>query len=198
MTGSPAVPPAVDRPADDRTTDRRERAAGAGRAFGAVKAQHAARRTGLQRLADGLTRVASSPGFLVLHVVWFVAWIVANAGTAGMEPFDPYPFGLLTLLLSMEAIVLSIFVLMSQGREAGVAELREELTLQVNLRIEEEVTKTLQLVTGLYARLGYPIGDEAELRDMLRPLDAHRIGDELAEEIGTAPPPAPDARAARE
>ena len=86
MTGSPAVPPAVDRPADDRTTDRRERAAGAGRAFGAVKAQHAARRTGLQRLADGLTRVASSPGFLVLHVVWFVAWIVANAGTAGMEP----------------------------------------------------------------------------------------------------------------
>ncbi len=187
MTGNTVVPPPpAGRRADSRVTDRRERAAGAGRAFGAVKAQHAARRTPLQRLADGLTRLASSPVFLLLHVLWFAAWVLANAGLGGSEPFDPYPFGLLTLLLSMEAIVLTIFVLMSQGRDAAIAELREEITLQVNLRIEEEVTKTLQLVTGLYARLGFRIGDEPELRDMLRPLDAHRIGDDLAAQIGSA------------
>ena len=135
-------------------------------------------------MRDAMTHVASSPVFLLLHVLWFAMWIGANAGIGGVEPFDPYPFGLLTLLLSMEAIVLTIFVLMSQGREAGVAELREELTLQVNLRIEEEVTKTLQLVTGLYARLGFSVGEDAELRGMLRPLDAHEIA--LGEAAGRA------------
>src|SRR5687768_7529459 len=186
MTASPAVPSRAAVGDDDRTSDRRERATGAGRAFGAVKAQPAAGRARLHRVAGAMTRVASSPVFLRLHVLWFATWIGASAGIGGVEPFDPYPFGLLTLLLSMEAIVLTIFVLMSQGREAGIAELREELTLQVNLRIEEEVTKTLQLVTGLYARLCFTLGDEPELRDMLRPLDAHRIGDELAAEIGSA------------
>ena len=92
----------------------------------------------------------------------------------------------LTLVLSVEAIVLTIFVLMSQGREAAVAELREEITLQVNLRIEEEVTKTLQLVTGLYARLGLELGEEPELRDMLRPLDAHEIEHRLVAQMTDA------------
>ncbi|HEX6630891.1 MAG TPA: DUF1003 domain-containing protein, partial [Gemmatimonadaceae bacterium] len=167
-----------------RYLDRRERTSGASRAFGAVKAQHAARRTRAQALADGLTRVASSPTFLLVHLLWFAVWILANVGLLGVHPFDPFPFGLLTLVLSIEAIVLTIFVLMSQGREATIAELREEITLQVNLRIEEEVTKTLQLVTGLYARLGFPLGADADLRDMLRPLDAHVIEEELTEQIG--------------
>ncbi|HEU4630974.1 MAG TPA: DUF1003 domain-containing protein [Gemmatimonadaceae bacterium] len=167
-----------------RLYDRRERAAGAGRAFRAVKAQHAARRTRAQALADHLTRIASSTTFLLLHLLWFALWILVNSGIFGVRPFDPFPFGLLTLILSIEAIVLTIFVLMSQGREAAIAELREEITLQVNLRIEEEVTKTLQLVTGLYARLGFPIGADTELRDMLRPLDAHVIEHELTEQIG--------------
>jgi uncharacterized membrane protein len=168
------------------SADRRERAAGATRAFLAVKAQHAARRTPAQALADRLTGIASSPAFLVVHVVVIAAWILANGGRLGVRPFDPFPFGLLTLALSIEAIVLTIFVLMSQGREAAVAELREEITLQVNLRIEEEVTKTLQLVTGLYARLGLELGDEPELRDMLRPLDAHEIEDELVTQMHAA------------
>lgn len=166
--------------------ERRERSAGAG-SFRAVKAQYAARRTPMQRIADRLTHAASSPAFLLGHLAWFVVWIVANSGVAGMRPFDPFPYGLLTLALSMEAIVLTIFVLMTQGREAAVAELREEITLRVNLRVEEEVTKTLQLVTGLYARLGYPIGDEAELREMLRPLDPEAIEAQLAREIAADP-----------
>jgi uncharacterized membrane protein len=169
---------------DTRFLDRRERVAGVSRAFGAVKAQHAARRTRAQALADQLTRIASSPTFLLLHLLWFAVWIAVNAGILDVPPFDPFPFGLLTLILSIEAIVLTIFVLMSQGREATIAELREEITLQVNLRIEQEVTKTLQLVTGLYARLGFPIGADADLREMLRPLDAHEIEQELTEQMG--------------
>ena len=170
-------------PADiDRPADRRERAEGVTQAFGAVKAQHAMRRTRAQMIADALIRTACTPAFLALHLVWFAAWVAANSGLAGV-PFDPFPFGLLTLVLSMEAIVLTILVLISRGREAAIAELREELTLQVNLRIEEEVTKTLQLVTGLYGRLGLTLGDDDQLRGMLQPLDAREIEEELVREI---------------
>ena len=163
--------------------ERRERHDLRVRPFGAVKAQHAANRTFMERSADRLTRIASSPAFLLLHVAWFLAWLLANTVTPARWHFDAFPFGLLTLVLSIEAIVLTIFVLMSQGREAVIAELREEITLQVNLRIEEEVTKTLQLVTGLYARLEVPIGDEAELRTMLRPLDPANIESQLVAEM---------------
>ena len=167
----------------DLGRERRERHDLGVRPFGAVKAQHAANRTAMERTADRLTRIASSPAFLLVHVVWFVAWLLANTQLPARWHFDRFPFGLLTLVLSIEAIVLTIFVLMSQGREATIAELREEMTLQVNLRIEEEVTKTLQLVTGLYARLGVPIGDEAELRSMLRPLDPANIESRLVAEM---------------
>lgn len=165
-------------------TERRQREATAGdRPFGALKAQLSAARTPVQRSADRLTRVASSTAFLIAHMVWLAAWILMNSGLFGFSAFDPFPFGLLTLVLSIEAIFLTIFVLMSQGREAAIAELREEMTLQVNLRIEREVTKTLQLVAGLYARLEVPLGDETELRDMLRPLDPDEIKRTLELEI---------------
>jgi uncharacterized membrane protein len=87
------------------------------------------------------------------------------------------------MVVSLEAIFLSIFVLMSQKRESAIAELREELMLQVNLRMEEEVTKTLQLVAGLYTRLGHVMAEDEELGDMLRPLDVTTIERELTAEI---------------
>jgi uncharacterized membrane protein len=176
---------AVRRPflAPAAPADRRERANGTAHPFGAVKAQYAMRRTRAQIVADALTRMASSTTFLAVHLVGLAAWVLVNSGWAGVRAFDPYPFGLLTMILSVEAIVLTIFVLISQGRESAVAELREEITLQVNLRMEEEVTKTLQLVTGLYARLGFSVGEDAELRGMLRPLDAHEIENELVQQM---------------
>ena len=109
-----------------------------------------------------------------------------HSGWFGLTAFDPFPFGLLTMIVSLEAIFLSIFVLMAQKRESAIAELREELTLQVNLRIEEEVTKTLQLVAGLYTRLGHRVGEDPELRAMLRPLDVEGIERDLLEQIEAA------------
>ena len=175
--------PAADNGDVGERTDRRLRRTNTNRAFRAIKAEHAADLTSIERTAERLTLWASSTPMLVMHVVWFALWISWNTGLLGLHPFDPYPFGLLTMVVSLEAIFLSIFVLMSQGREAAIAELREELALQVNLRMEEEVTKTLQLVAGLYTRLGQKIGDDAELREMLQPLDAKRIEQELLEQI---------------
>jgi uncharacterized membrane protein len=163
--------------------ERRRNRSVANRAFGAIKAQHAAERTFMEALADGLNDIASSTPFLVFHLIWFLVWIPWNLGLLGLRPFDPFPFGLLTMVVSLEAIFLSIFVLLSQKRESAIAELREELMLQVNLRMEEEVTKTLQLVAGLYTRMGHVMAEDEELGDMLRPLDVTSIEKELTLEI---------------
>jgi uncharacterized membrane protein len=158
----------------------------ANRAFMAIKAQRAADRTPVEQVAENLNEIASSTPFLVFHVVWFSIWLPWNIGAFrhfGLQPFDPYPFGLLTMVVSLEAIFLSIFVLLAQKREAAIAELREELSLQVGLWTEQEVTKTLQLVTGLYRRLGHPLAEDAELKQMLGPLDVHGIEARLLAEI---------------
>jgi uncharacterized membrane protein len=166
--------------------ERRRRRFVANRAFGAIKAQHAADRTVMQTIADRLNELASSPRFLAIHALWFTVWILWNEGAFGLRPFDPFPFGLLTLVVSLEAIFLSIFILMAQKRESAIAELREELGLQVTLRIEEEMTKTLQLMTGLYTRLGHVMGEDPELHEMLNPLDIASIERELLEQIAAA------------
>jgi uncharacterized membrane protein len=92
----------------------------------------------------------------------------------------------MTTIVSLEAIFLSIFVLMAQQRESAIAELREELGLQVNLRVEQEVTKTLQLVAGLYTRLGHRVSDDPELHHMLQPLDVRAIERDLLAQIEAA------------
>jgi uncharacterized membrane protein len=174
---------------DDRRQHSPTRRAGTQQARQSLAAHQAAQRSSIERIADVLTRGAASTPFLVFHVVWFVGWIVWNTGALGIAPFDPFPFGLLTLVVSLEAIFLSIFVLMAQSRESAVAELREEVSLQVVLRMEEEVTKTLQLVAGLYTRLGQQVSDDPELRAMLGPLDADGIERDLIEQIKEARKP---------
>ncbi|HEY1952758.1 MAG TPA: DUF1003 domain-containing protein [Gemmatimonadaceae bacterium] len=167
---------------------RLRRAAGINTAFRAIKAQHASNRTQTEIWADRMIGVASSSPFLFVHLLIFIAWIAWNIPGTGLPPFDPYPYGMLTTIVSLEAIFLSIFVLMTQSRESRIGELREELTLQVNLRMEEEITKTLHLVAGLYARLNLQLADDPELRAMLEPLDPKKIENDLTEQINSSAP----------
>jgi len=167
---------------------RMRRSAGINTAFRAIKAEHASNRSHMEVLADRMIEFASSTPFLVVHAIIFVAWILWNIRGMPVPQFDPYPYGMLTTIVSLEAIFLSIFVLMTQSRESRIGELREELTLQVNLRIEEEMTKTLHLVAGLYARLGLKMADDPELRAMLEPLDPKRMERELVEQISASMP----------
>jgi uncharacterized membrane protein len=184
MNGSFTTQPADNTgAATEDIRDRRHGRLVANRAFGALKAQHARERTGVQVVADRLNDFAASTPFLLFHVLWFAVWISWNLGFLGLPPFDPYPFGFLTMVVSLEAIFLSIFVLMAQNRESAIAELREEMTLQVNLRMEEEVTKTLQLVAGLYRRFGHELATDPELEEMLQPLDAEAIERDLLAQI---------------
>jgi uncharacterized membrane protein len=182
-----SAPIGTDTPA---ATEKRRirRSTGLNKAFRAIKAQHSANRTSMEILADRMIGVASATPFLVIHAILFVVWIVWNVPGVPLPQFDPYPYGMLTTIVSLEAIFLSIFVLMTQSRESKIGELREELTLQVNLRVEEEVTKTLHLVAGLYSRLGLKLADDPELKSMLEPLDPKRIEEDLAEQIHASIP----------
>ena len=148
----------------------------------AVKGKFAAELTPVERISNRLPIIAGSTPFLVFHVGWFAAWIGWNE-LAGHRAFDPFPFGLLTMVVSLEAIFLSLFVLMTQNRESTIAEVREEVTLAVTLRVEEEVTKVLQLVAGLYPRLGQQVADDPELAAMLQPLDADAIERDLSDQL---------------
>ncbi|MGQ0563200.1 MAG: DUF1003 domain-containing protein [Gemmatimonadota bacterium] len=171
--------------------ERRSRRAHIG-TMRAVKAAHARDRSTVERMADGISRYAGSARSVVFHLIWFATWVVINTGFTPIAPFDPFPFGLLTMVVSLEAIFLSIFVLMTQNRESHIAELREELALQVALRIEAEVTKTLQLVAGLFTRLGHKVGDDPELREMLQPIEPEEMEKELMDQINEAMKQKPD------
>ena len=89
------------------------------------------------RFADGITTFAGSLNFVYLHSAWFGVWILLNIGLVGATlEFDRYPFGLLTMIVSLEAIFLSTFVMVSQNRQALRTEVRSQLDFEANLRSE--------------------------------------------------------------
>jgi uncharacterized membrane protein len=142
----------------------------------------------MEIIANRLTEFAGTTGFFVFHAIAFSVWILWNLDFSPLPHFDPFPFGLLTMIVSLEAIFLSLCILMTQGRESRIAELREEMTLQVIMRMEEEVTKTLQLVAGVYGRMGQRIAEDPDLEEMLQPLNARQIEADLMEQIAEAIP----------
>jgi uncharacterized membrane protein len=94
-------------------------------------------RTEQNRLTDGITNFAGSMSFVYLHAVWFGVWVLVNLGLAGAAlAFDRFPFGLLTMIVSLEAIFLSTFVMISQNRQAARADIRSELDFENNIRGE--------------------------------------------------------------
>lgn len=149
-----------------------------------LKGKADAKRTFSEVVADKLTLAFGSMLFLVLNTIWFAVWIVINVGLIpSIEPFDPFPFGFLTMVVSLEAIALAIIVLISQNRAAKIADLREEVDLHIDMTAEAELTKLLQLVTKLAEQQGITLNDDAELQEMLEPSDTEQIQQALEEEI---------------
>lgn len=130
----------------------------------------------MQRMADWMTDAAGSNLFLVVNVVWFAVWIVWNTNLIpGVAPFDAFPFGLLTLIVSLEAILLSIFVLMAQNRSERIDQLRQEIDLQINLIAEDELTKLLCLVSKIAEKQGIDVAGDRDLQEMLAPTNVEKI-----------------------
>lgn len=103
------------------------------------------RRTSADRIVDGITAFCGSMTFVWVHVVWFAAWIGLDVMRHGVT-FDPYPYQLLTLIVSLEAILLSTFILISQNRDAKINDRRNHLALQIALLSEQENTKVLKML----------------------------------------------------
>jgi uncharacterized membrane protein len=144
-----------------------------------VRAAEQARATLQDRLADSLTRFSGNMWFVYVHVAWFGWWIAQNEGWVGHRVFDPFPFGLLTLIVSLEAIFLATFVLISQNRAAVVADMRADLDLQIDLLAEYEVTQLLKLLRGVGEKLGVEECSTQELQDLSRPVVLGEIIKEL-------------------
>ena len=106
------------------------------------------------RIGDAIGTFAGTISFVVLHLVLFVAWAVVNRGAIpGVAAFDPYPFNLLTMIVSMEGVLLSTFVLIKQNRMGVRADRRNHLDLQINLLTEKEVTKVIQMLERIAEHL---------------------------------------------
>lgn len=112
------------------------------------------------RLADILTKGASNVKFTYISFIWFAVWIVANLSLIpGLKAFDPYPFGFLTMVVSLEAIFLSLFVLISQDRQAKRDKIRNDIEYEVNLRAEVEVRALADQVEALQQTLLQHLSD---------------------------------------
>jgi uncharacterized membrane protein len=119
-----------------------------------AKALKSRSRSFMTQLATDLTMYSGSPLFLFLNIFIFVFWLTVNSGfIPGIVPFDPYPFGLLTMVVSLEAIMLSIFVLVAQNRSARISTIRDEVQMQVNFIAEEEITKVLEVLAEIRKKL---------------------------------------------
>jgi uncharacterized membrane protein len=147
------------------------------------QAKHNLHKTKAERLADQVTEFTGSVAFLVINAVWFLVWILINLNLfPGVKAFDPFPFALLTMIVSLEAIFLSIFVLISQNRQSKIADLRQEVDLQINMISEEEITKVMQMLAAIYKLIGHKEERDPEILEMMKPLNIDEIEERLEKE----------------
>ena len=109
-----------------------------------------------ERISDAITAFAGSLGFVVLHLAAFAAWAAWNSWMPVAWRFDPYPFGLMTLFVSLEAVLVSTFVLIAQNRMTRQTEQRDHLNLQIDLLAEQEMTLLLRMIRQISERLNIP------------------------------------------
>jgi uncharacterized membrane protein len=143
-----------------------------------------ARRTPAEAFSDFVVAQGGRPSVVAVHAVWFAVWMAWNSGhVPGIHAFDPFPFMGLSTIVSLEAIFLSLFILVSQNRATRRADERAHLDLQINLMAEREATKMLRLLQALCAYHGLPEGADVEVDEMLRETEPAIIARELEKHL---------------
>jgi uncharacterized membrane protein len=134
------------------------------------------------RLSLAVTNAAGTPLFAVVHVLLFTSWMTWNAAAPQAYKFDPYPFGLLTMAVSMEGVILAILVLITQNRMSAQSDQRDHLNLQVDLLAEQEMTVVLRLLGRICEQVGVPLSglEREEVRKLMSATDL----DHLIQAIG--------------
>jgi uncharacterized membrane protein len=146
-------------------------------------------RTWLDKLADAIGGFSGSIYFVLLHVLGLAIWFLMNTGHFfGVREFDPFPFILLAMVVSVEAVLLSTFVLMKQNRMAERADQRDHLNLQIDLLAEEEITKMLQMQRLICERLGITEAFEDPVaQEMSKSTSVKTLAQELREKLSKEP-----------
>jgi len=148
-----------------------------------LEGQYLSKRTAGERLADAIADFAGSVMFVGLHALVFALWIGVNLGWMPFVPvFDPYPFLLLSVLVSLEAIFLATFVLIKQNRMSRRAEQRAHLDLHINLLAEKEMTLVLQMLHRISTRLGVRLSGQ-EIHELSEETPVEALASELDEKL---------------
>ena len=141
-------------------------------------------RSRADRFAWAITRAVGSGLSVLLHVAWFGTWVWLNTPTlSGAPPFDPFPFAVLTMLVSLEVIFLSVIVLLNQNRTAIETDKRAHLNIQIDLLAERELTLILRMQRELAQHLGINSPLSRELEELLKDTDLHDIATKLDREL---------------
>lgn len=145
-----------------------------------AKLEEAARaqRTPVDRIAERIANFCGSMAFVWVHVVWFGGWILLNL-IPGVRHVDPFPFTFLTLIVSLEAIFLSTFILISQNLETRLSERRSHLDLQLNMLSEQENTKMITILLAIAEKVGADLSHDP----YLEALSEETLPEKLAEQI---------------
>jgi len=130
-----------------------------------AKLEQAAReqQTSVDRIAEYIANFCGSMSFVWVHVVWFGGWILLNS-IPGLRHVDPFPFTFLTLIVSLEAIFLSTFILISQNLETRISERRSHLDLQLNMLSEQENTKMIAILLAIAEKVGADLSHDPSLK----------------------------------
>ncbi len=143
------------------------------------------RRSRSERLADSIGAFAGSLPFVVLHLVLVTAWVLVNGGRISeVSPFDSWPFSLLGVIVAVEAVILSRFILMRQNRIMRRGERRDHLNLQVDLLAEKEITTVLQMVRAICGHMGlHSIMADKDVRELSKNTSIESLSQTLDERL---------------
>jgi uncharacterized membrane protein len=163
------------------------------RAVARLQEQASRKRSWVERFSDAVAAGAARESTVAAHVIWFAVWVLINTGHLPALPvFDPFPFPLLTILVSLEAIFLTLFVLASQNRLTQEAQRRAHLDLQVNLLSEQEMTMVLRMLGEVCEHFDLRATTSSpKYQELARRTD---VG-QLAEQLDSTLPPGPKAAA---
>ena len=140
------------------------------------------RRTWTDHLGCVITTYSGRLSAVLLHVVWFAVWIALNCGLIpGFHAFDPFPFTFLTLVVSLEAIFLTFFVLMGQNAQSAQTDRLARLDLQVNMLAEQEMTEVLRLLRELCKREGITTKHDDKIAEMIEETSIETLAKTLDE-----------------
>lgn len=149
-----------------------------------LKARSNLNRTAIEKIADNFVEFSGSAKFLLFNLVVFVIWIIINVELLPLfRAYDPYPFIFLTTFVSLEAIILSIFVLISQNRQTQIDDLREEIEIQMSHHMQEQNRKILQMLEEVQQHFKITPKPDPELTRALETEDPQKIAEELRKEI---------------